>query len=148
MENYSLSVGVIVFKDHSVLLVKHNYGSANGKYLNPGGFLHDGELPEEAAIREVYEETGANISVNGMIAVRCRANEWYMVFLAEYTSGNIRSDGNENSEALFMDVTEAVQHPLVTNTAKDLIKTALNGKSIYATDCRKNRWIYSVDNIR
>ena len=49
MDNYSLSVGVIVIKDSKVLLVKHNYGSANGKYLNPGGFLKDGELPEEAA---------------------------------------------------------------------------------------------------
>lgn len=43
MDNYSLSVGVIVIKDSKVLLVKHNYGSANGKYLNPGGFLKDGE---------------------------------------------------------------------------------------------------------
>ena len=55
MDNYSLSVGVIVIKDSKVLLVKHNYGSANGKYLNPGGFLKDGELPEEAAVREVFE---------------------------------------------------------------------------------------------
>lgn len=38
MDNYSLSVGVIVIKDSKVLLVKHNYGSANGKYLNPEDF--------------------------------------------------------------------------------------------------------------
>ena len=75
MDNYSLSVGVIVIKDSKVLLVKHNYGSANGKYLNPGGFLKDGELPEEAAVREVFEETGVKISPVGMIAVRCRSNE-------------------------------------------------------------------------
>ena len=61
MDNYSLSVGVIVIKDSKVLLVKHNYGSANGKYLNPGGFLKDGELPEEAAVREIFEETGVKI---------------------------------------------------------------------------------------
>ena len=96
MDNYSLSVGVIVIKDSKVLLVKHNYGSANGKYLNPGGFLKDGELPEEAAVREIFEETGVKISPVGMIAVRCRSNEWYMVFKADYVEGEPCANTEEN----------------------------------------------------
>ena len=69
MDNYSLSVGVIVIRDSKVLLVKHNYGSAKGKYLNPGGYLKEGELPEEAAIREIYEETGVKMEVDRLAFV-------------------------------------------------------------------------------
>ena len=147
MDNYSLSVGVIVIKDSKVLLVKHNYGSANGKYLNPGGFLKDGELPEEAAVREVFEETGVKISPVAMIAVRCRSNEWYMVFKADYVEGEPCANTEENDEAVFMDIDEALSNPLVTDTAKTLIQTVLCGKVIPAVDCRKNRWMYSVDNM-
>ena len=147
MDNYSLSVGVIVIKDSKVLLVKHNYGSANGKYLNPGGFLKDGELPEEAAVREVFEETGVKISPVGMIAVRCRSNEWYMVFKADYVEGEPCANTEENDEAVFMDIDEALSNPLVTDTAKTLIQTVLCGKVIPAVDSRKNRWMYSVDNM-
>ena len=69
-----------MIKDSKVLLVKHNYGSANGKYLNPGGYLKEGELPEEAVVREVFEETGIKVVPTGVIAVRCSGNGWYMVF--------------------------------------------------------------------
>ncbi|MDE6709341.1 MAG: NUDIX hydrolase [Oscillospiraceae bacterium] len=146
MDNYSLSVGVIVIRDSKVLLVKHNYGSANGKYLNPGGYLKDGELPEEAAIREVFEETGVKISPVGMIAVRCRSNEWYMVLKADYIDGEPRTNRSENDDAVFMDISEALAHPCVTDTAKSLIRSALKNISIPAADCRKSRIIYSVDN--
>ncbi len=147
MDNYSLSVGVIVIKYNKILLVKHNYGSANGKYLNPGGFLKDGELPEEAAVREVFEETGVKIIPVGMIAVRCRSNEWYMVFKADYVEGEPCNNSEENDEAVFMDIEEALSNPLVTDTAKALIRTALSGRVIPAVDCRKNRWMYSVENL-
>ena len=147
MDNYSLSVGVIVIRDSKVLLVKHNYGSANGKYLNPGGYLKDGELPEEAAIREVFEETGVKICPVGMIAVRCRSNEWYMVLKADYIDGEPRTNRSENDDAVFMDISEALAHPCVTDTAKSLIHSALKNRSIPAVDCRKNRIIYSVDNV-
>lgn len=147
MDNYSLAVGVIVIKDSKVLLVKHNYGAANGMFLNPGGFLKDGELPEEAAIREVLEETSVKISPVGMIAVRCRNNEWYMVLKADYVEGEPCINPEENDEALFMDIEEALSNPLVTDTAKTLIQTALCGKVMPAVDCGNNRWMYSADNI-
>lgn len=147
MDNYSLSVGVIVIKESKVLLVKHNYGSANGKYLNPGGYLKDGELPEEAAVREIFEETGVKIFPIGMIAIRCRCNEWYMVFKADYVSGEPQANPEENDEAVFMDIDKALSNPLVTDTAKTLIQAAMSGRCMRGIDCRKERKMYSVDNI-
>lgn len=141
------SVGVIVIKDTDVLLVKHNYGSAKGKYLNPGGHLDEGELPEEAAVREVFEETGVKIEPRGMIGIRCQSGGWYMVLRADYIEGVPRPYPSENDEAVFMDITEALSHSHVTDTAKTLIKAALADKTMPAADCRKNRVLYSVDNV-
>lgn len=147
MDNYSLSVGVIVFREDKVLLVRHNYGSADGKYLNPGGYLKDGELPEEAAVREVSEETGVKVKPVGMIALRCQSGEWYMVLKADYVEGEPRADLSENDDAVFMNISDALSHPSVTDTAKTLIQTALADKAMPAACCRKNRMLYSVDRI-
>ncbi|MEZ3438763.1 MAG: NUDIX hydrolase [Oscillospiraceae bacterium] len=130
-----------------MLLVRHNYGSAKGKYLNPGGYFREGELPEDAAIREVFEETGVKIKPIGMIAIRCQNGEWYMVLKAEYIKGEPRANLSENEDVVFMNISDTLNHPCVTDTAKTLIQVSLTNKSMPAKDCRKNRKLYSVDNI-
>ena len=144
MDNYSLAVGVIVIKDSKVLLVKHNYGSANGKYLNPGGYLKEGEFPEDAAVREVFEETGIKIAPVGMTALRCSNKTWYMVLKADYVGGDPQVNQSENSDVIFMDIDDALAHPLVTDSTKTFLKTALENKPIIPFDSGKNRKIYSV----
>ncbi len=123
---------------------ENNYGSTNGKYLNPGGYLKDNKLLEEAVVGEVLEETGVKIAPVGMIAIRCQNNEWYMVLKADYIEGEPCSDLSENDEAIFINISEALSHPYVTDTAKTLIRSALENKTIPAAGLRKNRVIYSV----
>ena len=45
----------LVIKDEKVLLIFHPYIQ---QWFQPGGHIDEGESPIEAAIREVYEETG------------------------------------------------------------------------------------------
>jgi 8-oxo-dGTP pyrophosphatase MutT (NUDIX family) len=45
----------LVIKDGKTLLIFHPYIK---QWFQPGGHIDDGEFPIEAAIREVYEETG------------------------------------------------------------------------------------------
>lgn len=45
----------LVIKDERVLLIFH---PSIKQWLQPGGHIDEGESPVEAAIREVYEETG------------------------------------------------------------------------------------------
>ena len=45
----------LLIKGGKVLLIFHPYIK---QWLQPGGHIDDGEFPIEAAIREVYEETG------------------------------------------------------------------------------------------
>ena len=52
-----VSVAYIV-KDKKVLLIKHK---KIGLWLPPGGHIDENETPEQAAIREIKEETGLDI---------------------------------------------------------------------------------------
>lgn len=141
-DNNFASVGVIVLKDNKILLVRHTYGAANGKLLNPGGYIKQGELPDDAVKREVLEETGVIVNPVGMLSIRCSPRDWYMVFLAEYVSGEPKPDGYENNEALFMDCDELLQRDDATDTVKTLMKIALERKPIIPVDTGENRLLF------
>ncbi|MGF1472324.1 MAG: NUDIX hydrolase [Rubrobacteraceae bacterium] len=55
-------MAVFVVLGRSVLL--HFHGKL-GMWLPPGGHIEPGELPDEAAVREVLEETGVEIELRG-----------------------------------------------------------------------------------
>lgn len=50
--------------------------SADQKWGLPGGKLKFGETPEQAVIREAFEETGYKVRIKGMIPLS-HANVWY-----------------------------------------------------------------------
>ncbi|MDQ3811252.1 MAG: NUDIX domain-containing protein [Chloroflexota bacterium] len=55
---------VAVFVAHAGRVVLH-YHRKLGKWLPPGGHIEDNELPDEAALREVLEETGLRVRLVG-----------------------------------------------------------------------------------
>ena len=127
-DNRFASVGAIVLRNNEVLLVRHTYGGAAGQLLNPSGYIKQGEMPLEALKREILEETGVEINPLGLLAVRCSIKDWWLVFLADYVTGEPRSDGCENNEALFMPCDEAICHKDITDATKTLIKLAKDKK--------------------
>ena len=56
-----VGVSAVVFKDQKVLLVKRSRPPSQGKWSIPGGRLELGETLQEAAEREILEETGVVI---------------------------------------------------------------------------------------
>jgi ADP-ribose pyrophosphatase YjhB (NUDIX family) len=65
----SFTVGAMVFverDDGAMLFVRHTYRERWGV---PGGLLEKGEEPREAAVREVFEETGLRVVLVGEPAV-------------------------------------------------------------------------------
>lgn len=52
---HHFTASALVLSDRGVLLHKHK---RSGDWLQPGGHIDEGELPADAALREVVEETG------------------------------------------------------------------------------------------
>lgn len=123
--NRKLSASCVVIRNNKVLLVKHTYGAAKGKYLIPGGFSENGELPQRTAEREVLEETGVSVKAKELIAVRFTEQEVWCIFNAEYRKGEPVSDHEENEEALFMPMEEVLVSEDVVATTKEIVKAAI-----------------------
>ena len=64
-----VGVGVILIRDQKILLVKRGHEPNKGLWSIPGGLIKLGETTEEAAIREVKEETGLEVSVGAVAGV-------------------------------------------------------------------------------
>ena len=130
-DNYCFSVGCIVRKKSQVLLVRHTYGGAKGKLLIPGGFCYENELPEEAAVREGFEETSITAEVKRMAGIRCDRKTWYLLLEMDYIDGVPTSDRNENSEALFCEISEALIRSDCTEMTKVSLRKVLDGSAGY-----------------
>lgn len=123
--NWGQSAAAVVIKDNSVLLVRHTYGSGKGLLIIPGGYIQYNETPQDAVKREIFEETSIKAEPKNIIGIRFNFHDWYIVFSAEYISGTPQSDMNENSEALWLDINEALERDDVAGLTKSLIKCAL-----------------------
>ena len=127
-DNWNHSVGCLVTRGDEVLLVRHTYGRAKDKLLIPGGYLNVGEMPEQAAVREVREETGVTARVSSLLSIRFSPADWYAIFHLEYEAGTPRSDGNENSEAFFMKREEALSRDDLTPLSRELLESGRRGE--------------------
>ena len=56
-----------VITDGTKLLLVHFDDGVRGRWTLPGGGLHLGESPQEAAIREIYEETGHHVELGALL---------------------------------------------------------------------------------
>lgn len=53
----------VIMADGKIFTAQRGYGEFEGKWEFPGGKLEPGESPEEALVREIREELGADIEV-------------------------------------------------------------------------------------
>lgn len=69
IERPKVGVGVIIENDKKEILIGKRKGSHSPYFSIPGGHLEMGETFEEAAIKEVFEETGLKIEDPVVISV-------------------------------------------------------------------------------
>ena len=62
-------VGVVVFKENNVLVIKRRNPPRKGQWSIPGGKQKLGETWQDTAKREVREETGIEIRLIGLVDV-------------------------------------------------------------------------------
>ncbi len=113
----SIGAGAVIVHDNRVLLVRNTYGVTKGRYLLPAGRVNAGELPDLAAVRETYEETGLFVRVEGLLGVRIWAmddgeHNYFFMFRAKLLSpiSDLRPNLDEIDDARFftMDELEAL----------------------------------------
>jgi ADP-ribose pyrophosphatase YjhB (NUDIX family) len=124
--NWGQSVAAVVIKDNKVLLARHTYGNGKGKLIIPGGYVNYGETPQQALKREYMEETNIEIEPQNIIGIRFNMHDWYIVFRAEYISGEAQSDNDENSEVLWLDIKHALSRDDVPDLTKKMIESAVS----------------------
>jgi 8-oxo-dGTP diphosphatase len=91
--------GVVLIEDDKVALIER-YRGGNHYYVFPGGGVDEGETTEEAAIREMDEETGLRVTVKLELAVIHFGLSTQHYFLAERVSGEYGSGtGEEYTDA-------------------------------------------------
>jgi 8-oxo-dGTP diphosphatase len=84
-----LVAGAIVELDGGIVLIQRDIEPGYGKWTFPGGFVERGERAEDAARREVLEESGLEIEVGGIIGLYTYDGQIpaIAVFAAEVTGG-------------------------------------------------------------
>lgn len=126
--NWCQSVGGVVMKGNEVLLVRHTYGAGKGKLIIPGGYVKLNETPQDALRREIFEETTITAEPTRLVGIRFNLKDWYAVFLMDYAGGTPNSDNRENSEALFMDINEAVKSPEVPDLTRVILQGIIDNR--------------------
>jgi len=71
-EHPLVGVGGFIHREGKVLLIRRKFDPNKGRWAPPGGLLEVGEDPEQAARREVREELGLEVEMEGLLQV---ANE-------------------------------------------------------------------------
>jgi ADP-ribose pyrophosphatase YjhB (NUDIX family) len=64
-----IGVGAIVWKGDQFLLIRRGHAPRQGSWSLPGGHQELGESVQQAAIREVREETGVTVRILDLLAV-------------------------------------------------------------------------------
>jgi len=60
-------VAAIITKDNTIFATQRGYGDFKDGWEFPGGKVEPGEKPEDAIVREIKEELGADIKVTGFL---------------------------------------------------------------------------------
>src|SRR6478672_160271 len=99
------TVDVIIQMDSRILLVKRKNEPFREYLAIPGGFVNEGETVEDAAKREVKEETSLDIELIDILGVYSdpardpRGHMMSTVFIAKISSHNDRVDAVAQDDA-------------------------------------------------
>lgn len=99
-------VGAVVRRSESVLLVRQSPGhSLGGQWTIPWGQIDRGESPTGAVLREVEEEAGIVVQVDGLLGIQELPEPWLgmvgILFLCTHVDGTPAPDMRETDAAQY-----------------------------------------------
>lgn len=126
-----VGVGAVVFRNGAVLLVQRRNPPCSNEWAIPGGKVHLGETLQQAAEREILEETGIRIKAGEPVyafdLIERDANgdvQWHYAIIdlqAEYLGGEVHA-GDDAAAAAWVHPKDLAQIALNATTRK-LLKT-------------------------
>lgn len=126
-----VGVGAVVFHDGAVLLVQRRNPPCADEWAIPGGKVRLGESLQQAAEREILEETGIQIKAGEPVfAFDLIENDasgeviWHYAIIdlqAEYLGGEIRAGDDASAAAWFRP--ENLATVAVNSTTRKLLQT-------------------------
>jgi len=127
-----VGVGVVVFRQDTVLLIRRGNPPRAGEWSLPGGAQHLGETVRQTAVREVKEETGVTIVEPQFLEVidaiipdeqgRTRYHYTLIDFWAEWRAGDL-SAADDAQHAEWVAFSRLVSLDLWSKTV-EVIQTA------------------------
>ena len=102
-------VGTVVLQDKRSLFIRQAKGhSLAGRWSIPWGIVEDGESPEDAALRETYEESGIKAEIDGLLGIQNLPETGWLgiVFLCHHVEGRPVADGVETDKAAYFSLEE------------------------------------------
>jgi ADP-ribose pyrophosphatase YjhB (NUDIX family) len=148
---FTVGVGGIVIESEQVLLVHRRRAGPTGSWLIPGGYIEQDERLDEAALREVREETGLETCVEGLVGVRSRLLErehsLYIVVLMRPIGGSLRPDGIEVDDVRYFSIADLEVAPDITPFSRSIALRAIHGglpviQEATMESVLPGRWIY------
>jgi len=106
-----LAADGVILENGRILLIKRGNEPFKDKWALPGGFVEYGEKVEDAAVREVFEETGLKTEIIDLVGVYSdpnrdpRGHVVSTVFLLEKLSGDLKG-GDDAADAKFFDLNQ------------------------------------------
>ena len=132
-ENPLPVVSTIIESSRRILLVKRGRAPSKGLWCLPSGFAEAGESIEEAALRELKEETGIKGKIIKLLDVDSYKSRFYgdllfLTFIVEQSGGKLCA-GDDCSQARFWPVNKLP--PLAFRSNKRALDTYIKSRRDY-----------------
>jgi 8-oxo-dGTP diphosphatase len=106
-----VGAGAVVHRGARVLLLKRRNPPNQARWALPGGLVELGETVQDAAVREVSEETGLRVKIEGLLDVQTdlhrddKSNLEYHYVLVDYlarpTAGRLKVNAESSGSGWF-----------------------------------------------
>jgi mutator protein MutT len=107
-----IRAGTVLIEDDKVSLIER-FRDRKHYYVFPGGGVDEGETPQEAAVREMEEETGLHVTVKRELAKIHFGLSFQIYYLVERVSGEYGTGtGEEYTDADPDDPIEGIYIPI------------------------------------